>query len=293
MNNILIKSYIGNINTISGFSDKHQFISDNSINKMSTNLIEAYFNFKYSNKCIISKPIYNNSTNKVEIQLFYYYTNESRIVKKLRRRYYQSINKYSKKRSRIWSKQTINIANNIRSYFGNDIINMIAKNINKTLLKKHIKVLVIILENMYNKKVIIKINRIHYPYLNAQILSKYLSYCQYSNHFLHFSKTIIQYPRYYAVTIPASIAGIKISLQGRLITQKVVPRKTTNIKIVGKFKKKIKHSNTTLAKIEKNKISSNNKFTICRGQSYFKNQLGVFTIKVEIAQRVNKKIIFT
>lgn len=141
----------------------------------------------------------------------------------------------------------------------------------KTFLKsKDLVMLTKDLENLYNKEVKLSINRIHYPYLNAIILSKYLCNNASSNNFLEFTESIFKYPKYYAVLLPYYIVGIKLSLHGRLVTQRQIPRKTTNMKVQG-----------TLSSLKA-------KITKDTGATTFKNELGQFTLSVEIAQRLGK-----
>lgn len=145
------------------------------------------------------------------------------------------------------------------------------KSNNPIFNKKVIQNLIIILELLYNKKVYIIINRVHYPYINAQIISEYLGIKSETNTFINFKRSIIKNTVLQINNLPAFIVGIKIQVHGRLITERLIPRKTEKYKIIGTF------TINNIKTIHKNII-------ICKGQINIKNELGAFTITVELAQ---------
>lgn len=113
------------------------------------------------------------------------------------------------------------------------------------------------LASIYNKEVALVLTRIHYPYLNSTIFAKYLAHNAPSNTFVHFKNSILTYPSRNASKLPSYISGIKIELSGRLLTERVVPRKTKKISLFGSFTGPVDYAKYTT-----------------------KNELGAFTIKV-------------
>jgi hypothetical protein len=123
------------------------------------------------------------------------------------------------------------------------------------------------LASLYNKEVSLVMTRIHYPYLNSSIFAKYLAHNAPSNTFVHFQNSILTYPSRNASSLPAYVSGIKIQVSGRLVTESVKPRMTTNTCLFGSF------SSAPMVDYAKHTT---------------KNSLGAFTIKVWIAQRTPK-----
>lgn len=66
--------------------------------------------------------------------------------------------------------------------------------------------------------------------------------------------------------------GIKITVRGRLITERVIPRKTSKSVVIGTFSPK--------------NIPKNLKVNIDRGLVHLKNKTGAFTITSEICNIV-------
>jgi len=93
----------------------------------------------------------------------------------------------------------------------------------------------IYLEKVFDTKVCFVITRIYYPYLNSNILSQYILHNINSNTFLNFQKAIQIYLFFKNTDLPANIQGIKIQINGRLTTKKIVPRKTTQTAFFGSF----------------------------------------------------------
>lgn len=117
------------------------------------------------------------------------------------------------------------------------------------------------LSQLFNKKVHLKLTRIHYPYINSHILAQYLVHNAPNNTFIHFQDAILAYPSLNKSELVAHVSGIKIEVSGRLVTERAIPRKTKKASLLGNFKK----GNNTM--IDYSKFTS-------------KNELGTFTIKV-------------
>lgn len=127
-----------------------------------------------------------------------------------------------------------------------------------------------IISKEVDKEINIIINRIHYPYINSLIFAKYLShnsnYCNYTKYQDYINSNI----KIVKNSLPASILGIKVTISGRIPTQRVIPRKTIKTIIYGTFKG------------NHNIIIDYNKFTTS-------NHLGTFTFKVWICQHIKLK----
>lgn len=82
------------------------------------------------------------------------------------------------------------------------------------------------LTSIFGKEVSLEFIRIHYPYLDSYIFAQYLAHNAPTNTFVHFQDSILTYPSHNNSELPANIAGIKIELSGRLVTEPIVPRVT-------------------------------------------------------------------
>lgn len=242
------------------FNNKNIIHDNNNKDIIAVNLINSFFNFNnylYFNK---NKPNQNNNKyfnipiiiNKPNIN----HNNNNIII---------NINYYISNNSK--NKDNYNISNN-----NNKIINL-AK----------------VLSTIYNKSVNINITRINYPYLNSNILAKYLAMNANTNTFQHFVESIITYPNlsptgYNSIyndnnyTLPSFITDITIQLSGRLVTEKVIPRVTKKISRMSTDQVSL---GTKLKQYGYNENSERNVF-IDKSSFTSKNHLGTFTIKVVI-----------
>jgi hypothetical protein len=121
------------------------------------------------------------------------------------------------------------------------------------------------LSRLCGKPVHLVLTRLHYPYLNAYILAQYLAHNATSKTFLNFQEAILTYPSLNANVLPGHITGIKVHLSGRLLTEALVPRITTNTAVVGSFPQ--------AALVDYASYTT-------------KNEIGTFTIKVWVGQSV-------
>lgn len=141
--------------------------------------------------------------------------------------------------------------------------------------------LIEMLSGVLKRPVKLRFVKLNYPYLNSTILAKYLRLNMAKKNFrrlikelLHMvQKIIIKNPNNYRSKnkkdrMPSHIIGMKIQIRGRLVTERVRPRKTVSTKQIGTIK-------------------SNNKTTFVDFGSYTgKNAHGAYTVKVWIAQHV-------
>lgn len=192
-----------------------------------TSMIQSFFTNKVP-FCLISKPTIHFTNSKISIQLFYYLP---------------SLTGNS-------SKTTMPQSSDNLSAFKNGI----------SALKKDLAL-------FYQTEIDLVLTRIHYPYLNSTIFSKYLAHNASSSTFLNFQEAILTYPSIHGTDLPAHVSGIKVEISGRLMTEPVIPRVTTKSTLIGSF-----NSNTPSSLIDYTKYTT-------------KNELGAFTIKVWISQR--------
>ncbi len=187
-----------------------------------------------STSFIISKPNFSHTNSKVTIQFFYYTVS--------------------------------NIAFSGKNLYNNEITPGM-----QNAFRKDFSELSTTLAQLYQKEVNIIATRLYYPYLNSDILSKYLAYNASSNTFMDFQEAILTNPSLHKTNLPAHICGIKVQVSGRLVTETVIPRITVKSCLIGSFQR---NTNSTLTRVS----IDYNKFTT-------KNELGAFTVKVWICQR--------
>lgn len=211
---IKIRKYIESLNTLksknihSSFIDtNYQFLSNEY--KIPKNL---YLFLEYSFLSLfylISKPIIEITPDKITLVLFCYKLNKDII--------YNDNNKLLNKNKGInqSTKETVNLIENI------DRIKL--------------RILSLILRKLFKKTVELEIIRLYYPFYNSNIfvnlLSKTLNKIK-INRILYkfFDKANIFNPNKLIgrkiSNIPSFVSGIKIRIAGRLMTQRIVPRKT-------------------------------------------------------------------
>src|SRR3984957_2057516 len=165
----------------------------NSVNNIIIKKIYSLLYYSFlSMKILISKPVFKITSDKVIIHLFIYF------FKKQKRNY-----------------TIININNN------------------------KLKNLCVILSRLFKKPVELDLNRIYYPYFDSNIFVNFIANIINKIRVRKiikkiFKKAIIKNPlklnRKLIVTkIPSFLSGINIKIAGRLLTQRVIPRKTINI----------------------------------------------------------------
>lgn len=183
---------------------------------------------------LISKPIYVITPNKIVIQLFYFL---------------------------LKGKKSI----------------LILKNNNK------LKIICNILTRFFRKPIEFDLVRLHYPYFNANILVNLLGIFinkiklrRIVKKFI--SKSIKNHNRNNLIfnksnqLIPSELTGIKIKVAGRLLTQRVVPRKTIKI-------------------INRGALSRNKTMFVETARFTNKNKRGAFSLTVSIGQRLRSTVI--
>ena len=223
-----------------------KFIKDN--NKLFKNIYKLLaYSFK-SMYCLISKPVFIVTPNKIIIQLFYYLfipsilkaKNFYKLVKKNRNqklRFYLIWKKSKRNRKRLYRKiRKFQLSSRIK------LRKLYLFNITKIFPNKF-KNLCEILSNLFKKSVEFNLIRLHYPYNDSNILANLLAI------FINkiklriiakrlFGKAVIKFKTNNKLSsnngniikiIPAFLSGINIKVAGRLLTHKKVPRKTVKI----------------------------------------------------------------
>lgn len=207
-----------------------------------TSLITSYFS---GQPCLISKPTFTYTSDTVTIQVFYYMPNVQ-----------NSLN------HKDAGKASSSLSNKITDLDTDSLTSLST-----------------CLAHLYQKEVKLQVTRLHYPYMNSNILAQYLCHNAPSNTFINFQEAILTYPSLNASNLPSYINGIKIRLAGRLVTEPLVPRMTTKNSVRAKrsFTNCTNASTFTLDKhvMKQSAMIDYAKYT-------YKNELGAFTIKVWI-----------
>nr|APT42128.1 ribosomal protein S3 [Tilletia indica] len=174
--------------------------------------------------------------------------------------------------------------------------------------------------SFHNKKITLQCSRIYYPYMNRDILAKYIAHNCSSNTFLNIQEIISNRVRHsdditqihqsqlrnmfikkrneYTSFLTSMITGIKVKISGRLTTESIIPRVTVKSFQTGTFNQKINKNLKYLNINNKLPISNINSFkslasqinyskpnfkTINTSEYTTKNRIGAFTVKVWIS----------
>nr|YP_009710555.1 ribosomal protein S3 [Amanita pseudoporphyria]QFZ98504.1 ribosomal protein S3 [Amanita pseudoporphyria] len=214
---------------------------NNETNKL---IKDIYHLLAYSFKsmyCLISKPVLVFTSNKIIIQLFYYLfipnimkSKKIYNLKNKRRKNLRFDLTWKKRRRKIkllyrkFRKFNINSRVKLRKLY--------LFNITKIFPDKF-KKLCEILSNLFKKPVELDLIRLHYPYNDSNILANFLA-IMINRIKLRiiakklFGKAVLKNKKFSSTktnkfnNIPAYLSGINIKVAGRLLNNKIVPRKT-------------------------------------------------------------------
>jgi len=196
-----------------------------NFNKLNNKLLKQIYEFLFysffSMNSLISKPVLEITSNKIIIRLFFYHFNLKKLFNrclkktfKNRFKYYQLMKSFTENRFLI-----VNIKK----------LNLICK-----ILSRHFK-----------KPVELNLTKLNYPYLDSNIFVNLLALMinkkklrNIMKRFFKFAviKNINKLNHKKRIThIPSYLSGIKIYIGGRLLTNRVVPRKTVKIIRRGAF----------------------------------------------------------
>jgi len=240
-----------NVSVLTGYSQS----ANNRLIKYSYKLLFYFFKSMY---CLISKPVFLFTPDKVTIQLFYYLN----IPKFKVFKWYSILNNklnipssdlnlsnknnvlsYSNKEKRnkvklSWRiKKTLFRLNKKRNKVKNILFNLNKFNLFKVFSIKF-KLICEILSNKFKKPIELQLIRIHHPFHDSNILVNLLSLNIKNKKFktnvaiekLYAKKTIKSLYDYNIDTvnfIPTFLSGIKIRIGGRLMREPIIPRITT------------------------------------------------------------------
>src|SRR6266487_3334892 len=227
-----IISYIKNKPLSSIFFNNYKFTNYIQINTLIKNIIyEFLYRAFFSMNCIISKPIYIFTYDKIIIQFFYLFI----------------------KKENFNNSKSLLLNNN---YNLNNIFN--------------------VLTLFFNKPIELDLIRIYYPYFNTNILVNLLSVFinkihlrKIVNKFItkiikNQSSNIFYTNRNKLLT---DISGIRIKVAGRLLTQRIIPRKTIKV-------------------ISKGALARNKALFLETARFTNKNKRGAFSITISIGHKL-------
>jgi hypothetical protein len=240
------------------------------LNKLVTNNVyRLLFNFFKSMYCLISKPVFITTPDKIKIQLFYFLCipkfliNKTAAMQQLgKAKAFKGVgqSKSSQALSTMYNSKDLNVKVNLKR--------LTQSNLTKVYPHKF-KLLCVILSKFFNKNVELELIRLHQPYYNSNILVNFLALIinkknigaciqrLYNSNIIKANKTSAQ--------DAAHLSGLNIKISGRLMREPIIPRITT---------KKFEKGFTAKGKI--------NYFDLARFTH--KNRKGAFTITVKSGQ---------
>ena len=219
LNSLRINKYLKAINLlnsntkskIANYSDNISYNFNNTNNKIIKNIYTLLEYSFISMSSLISKPVFEITPEKVVIHLYFFVFNK-------------------KSANSIKNNRLLGANSNVKLVENNDSNSFLIKNSNK--LNK----ICSILSLYFKKPVELELVRLHYPYFNNNILVNLLGIIinRIKVRFIMkklFKKAIIKNPtklnrKNRLTIIPSFLSGIKIRIAGRLLTNRVVPRKT-------------------------------------------------------------------
>lgn len=225
---------------------------------------ELLFYFFKSIYCLISKPVFLHSADKLIIQLFYYLNiPKNKVFKSFSKMYVSSFKKkWLQKNTQSLAIRKTNLKgkfNNFKTKFfitwrvrkaisrlrgKNTHIRNLLFNLRKFNISKiyHNKFLILckLLSRKFNKAIELQLIRLHHPFHDTNILINLISLnirnknknarIAINKIYEHNQIKIITDPTLKAVNmIPAFLSGINIKIAGRLMREPIIPRLTTKL----------------------------------------------------------------
>lgn len=211
------------------FSQQNSYNFNTVNNKIIKKLYSFLFFSFFSMNSLISKPILDITSNKVIIHLFFFHLDFNKSDSNWNNR-----NKKFNRgiRRNLFSRNTMETETLKKNFF-------ITKN------HKKLELICKILSIYFNKPVELQLVKLNYPYLDSnifvnllglmvnnkkirQIMKKFFKFAVIKN--IATGKNFIRNSK-----IPSFLSGVKIKIAGRLLTQRVIPRKTVKIIRRGAF----------------------------------------------------------
>lgn len=230
--------------------------------------------------CLISKPVFIITPDKIIIQLFYYlfipnilklkkfYKYKSSFYSALGKKEWYNRKKKIKKQYSKFRKIKLNVRIKLRNL----------SNITLTkIFSNKFRILCLNLNKIFNKPVELDLIRLHYPYNDSNILVNLLGIMINKIKFRIilrrlFEKAVIKNLNklngHKLNIIPAFLSGITIRVAGRLLTHKVVPRQTVKITRRGALAKGKINFKDIATYTNKNKRGAFS-ITVKSGQNFF------------------------
>lgn len=267
------------------FNKTNKNYNNNTIIQNINNLLNTFFKSMY---CLISKPKFLISPDKIKIQLFYYINIPKYKVfkwfsiyfnKKIRQIFY-NFNSFNNKKNTYINWKLRKSILNLKSkslYIKKIIFKLFKYNISKVYYYKF-KIFCEILSKQLNKPIELELIRLHHPYHDSNILVNLLA--------LNFKnkrkKSRIAIQKIYNKNkvknlndlnilsnkinnVPAFLSGLNIKIAGRLMREPIIPRITTKV-------------------YEKGAIATGKVNFIDSASKTNKNRKGAYTIKISSAQ---------
>jgi hypothetical protein len=261
------------------YSNIVSFNFNSETNKLIKNIYSLLASSFKSMYCLISKPVFVITPDKIIIQLFYYLFIPNLLkFKKIHKAVEQGYNNRNKLK-----KRKIEIKKQYRKFRKIKIkVRIRLRQLSNITLSKvyqsRIKKLCGILSSLFNKPVELDLIRLHYPYNDSNILVNLLG-IMINKIKLRiilrklFEKAVIKNLK--KITgktkvniIPAFLSGISIRVAGRLLTHRVIPRQTLKITRRGASARgKINYSDVARY-TNKNKRGAFS-ITVSSGQNFF------------------------
>lgn len=244
--NMLRKGIFIYYNNLIGFN------FNNNTNKLIKNIYKLLQSSFKSMYCLISKPVFIITSDKITIQFFYYLFIPN-LLKLKQIKLYHNNKKYNylkliknlrdlKKKHRRFKKQISRIRR-FKKITSKINFNKLSNYNLTNIFSNKFNILCNILSNLFKKPVELNLIRLHYPYLDSNILVNFLGIMinKIKLRILIrklFENTVIKNLKTVNLNrnnniIPAFLSGINIKVAGRLLTQRVVPRKTVKNIIKG------------------------------------------------------------
>lgn len=278
-------STINNQTVVYNFN-KNRSISVNTAKENATVLLKYFF---ASISCLIGKPVFKISPNKVVIHLCFYKPGRVEFDNDL-----------------VFSASSaFEAEDNISSFYGGNTKTQIKKGVNKpvNIFKPNFKYLGYMLSQLFNKEVELELIPLQYPYHDSNILAQLIGLNSNKYNFNRMLKTLFNkayiltnknsslfsaplYLRGSAVqenegmnsldsaTPTSQLTGIKIKIAGRLATQRIVPKATVKTAYKGSLSSSLQGK----GKIQNNFVDSA-KYTS-------KNKIGAYTVTVSLGHKI-------
>jgi Mitochondrial ribosomal protein (VAR1) len=287
----------------SGINSLNRTYEGIDINKDLFKINKLLFYFFKSLNCLISKPVYLHTPDKVIIELFYFLNiPKKKVFRLFSILYYNSFRKkWLSKKSQIFSltlkKNSLRnkriakipfIKRKVRKAISrlrgksnlqrSLLFNLRKFNLAEVYINKF-KILIEILTRKFNKPVVFQITRIHNPYFDSNILVNLLSLNIrnkrkksriainkiYSNKAI---KNLNDHNLKSVNLIPAFLSGLKLKIGGRLMKEPIIPRLTTkNFERGATSPGKVNYLD--IANITKKNKKGANTITIKSAQNFF------------------------